>query len=239
MQMGGKDKARGKRRSRSHGMLRLLFRLSRKHLYFGIPTAMFLPDREDYTTTLPKVEYALRLMADYDPLRLARIQRHVASILIFTLPGDLAQWVDSLRMCVIDRHYARSASPEEIATLLVHEATHARLARLGFAYSEPVRERIERLCFLAEISFARRLPDGQSLIATAESQLIRPPTDWTDTAMRERGFEWLDRTGFPSWLTRWIRKRVEQRLIRNHSETRPNPAMQPTAGRGTASLSDD
>jgi hypothetical protein len=103
MQLGGKDKARGKRRSRSHGMLRLLFRLSRKHLYFGIPTAMFLPDREDYTTTLPKVEYALRLMADYDPLRLARIQRHVASILIFTLPGDLAQWVDSLRMCVIDR----------------------------------------------------------------------------------------------------------------------------------------
>src|SRR2546427_9194317 len=44
-------------------------------------------------------------------------------------------------------------SAARLASTLVHEATHARLDRLGFRYAAERRARIEGICFRREIAF--------------------------------------------------------------------------------------
>ena len=46
---------------------------------------------------------------------------------------------------------------ERIASVIVHEATHARMERCGIGYAEDQRARIETVCFRRELAFAVRL----------------------------------------------------------------------------------
>jgi hypothetical protein len=70
-----------------------------------------------------------------------------------------------LDMYVLQFQYVVSpeTSPARLALTIVHEAMHARLARLSIAYSEQLRARVERICIAAEIDLAGKLPGGESL----------------------------------------------------------------------------
>ena len=73
-------------------------------------------------------------------------------------------------MCELEENFVRAenTSAAQIASVIVHEATHARMMRLGFGYEEPKRVRIEHICFGAQQAFARRLPDGEQLVKEVE-----------------------------------------------------------------------
>ena len=66
---------------------------------------------------------------------------------------------------------ADATEPELIASVIVHEATHARLRRHGIGYEEPIRARVEAACIRRQIAFTRRLPHGDHARAAAERNL--------------------------------------------------------------------
>jgi hypothetical protein len=109
---------------------------------------------------------------------------------------------------VLDRSHLLKpeVSGAEVASIIVHEATHARLALAGFGYEPATRERIEGVCFRSEIAFASRLPDGQALIDAARAQLAGDPAVWTDGARRERTVDKLRQLGLPEWLVRILNR---------------------------------
>jgi hypothetical protein len=124
---------------------------------------------------------------------------------------------------------ADATTPEQIASTIVHEATHARLRRCGIGYDEAIRARVEAICFRREIAFADSLPDGALSRDEAERNLtLRPPSDWTNDAMRDRhrsgSEEALRYLGVPEWSirfvlvsSRWISRmrRIARRLMQS------------------------
>jgi hypothetical protein len=86
------------------------------------------------------------------------------------------------RACVLDGILEQS----EITTAcqLVHEATHARLWRIGFRYQEEIRYRIERICVRAELELLANIP-GSDLYRDETLQKLRKPW-WTAEEIQAR-----------------------------------------------------
>jgi hypothetical protein len=99
---------------------------------------------------------------------------------------------------------AEITSVAQIACAIVHEATHARLTRLGFGYEEPKRLRIEHICVDAERSFARRLPDGDELLKEIEeTKSFYGAAHFSDASRRETNLDGLCALGVPEWIV-WL-----------------------------------
>ncbi|WP_147448157.1 hypothetical protein [Mesorhizobium sp. YM1C-6-2] len=137
---------------------------------------------------LDRVEAALSLIREFDPYRYRRILKDVDRILVTWLPGSIGQFSTINWTCTIDRRFLmrESTSPELIASVIVHEATHARLHRIGMGYPEALRERIEDICFRQEWLFGSKLPNGYEVRTQAERYLNAPPLDFSDVAMKAR-----------------------------------------------------
>jgi hypothetical protein len=107
---------------------------------------------------------------------------------------------------MIDDRYLLSSPVEFVASSLVHEATHGRLARCGFGYSADIRYRIERLCIRQERAFATRIPGNEALLDRVNRKLMIPPEYWIDEAAKDRfrtGFLSMSADGgLPEWLAR-------------------------------------
>lgn len=123
-------------------------------------------------------------------------------------------------MCELQENFVRAetTSIAQIASAIVHEATHARLMRLGFGYEEPKRLRIERICFGAQRGFARRLPDGEELVKEVEeSQAYYGEAYFSDAGRREADLEGLRMLGVPKWIV-WLLAK----LFSYRTRTNPN-----------------
>jgi hypothetical protein len=114
---------------------------------------------------LPYVDRALLLIKQHSPLHYSRILKDLKRIWVFLLPDGLAVYKHSLRAYVLDERFVVDPETDvaQIASAIVHEATHARLERCGIAYAEDQRARIEAVCFRRELSFVARLPDRLKL----------------------------------------------------------------------------
>src|SRR5713101_80933 len=154
--------------------LRLLFRLSRRVALDGFDARAFLSDLEERGLMTTKLTTALSLLAQYAPVRLAALRRDLPRILIGP-SHDLAQCIYGASMCHLSFEYVTDpqTTPTRLAMTLVHEGTHARLLRAGLPYKERFRRRVERLCVLSEIIFARRLPDAEGEILDVSKRLER------------------------------------------------------------------
>jgi hypothetical protein len=101
---------------------------------------------------------------------------------------------------------------------IVHEATHARLDKLGINYTEDIRERVERVCIKSEISFAKRLPGGQKFVDIAESRLQTPKSYWTNAQFQQRDLDTLAALRKKTWLARIlypiVKRKVDKRNAR-------------------------
>src|SRR4029077_15279567 len=116
-----------------------------------------------------KVSDALQLIETHDPPRFARLQRDMKRFAL--IPGGGEFYHHGLGAYVMDLGSAEARSVSELAATMVHEATHARLARAGFFPSEAEKERIERICTEAEAAFAEKLPDAPGLAENVRAKL--------------------------------------------------------------------
>jgi hypothetical protein len=80
---------------------------------------------------LRRVENALQLMKDHDPLQYSRTINNLERIWVHLLPNALASYGRSLNACILDEPVVlpETTTLERTASCIVHEATHARLER--------------------------------------------------------------------------------------------------------------
>jgi hypothetical protein len=184
-------------------LLRWFYRSSRKI------DGLYLSAADEFT--LQKAVEALKLIKTYDPLRYLRLLQDLDRVWVRpSVTNDLAGFNLRLRACILSEEFVENdaSSPQEIASSIVHEATHARLYECGIGYDESLRSRVEAVCFRRELAFAARLPNGHSVRDRAERSLAfyADPTYWTDTAIEHRyfteGAETFRRLGVPEPLVR-------------------------------------
>jgi hypothetical protein len=107
----------------------------------------------------------------------------------------------------------RSATaPVKIASTLVHEATHARLHRLGIRYTEQTDIRVERACTREELRFLSQVPEGDAaaLIDGVRSKYESAATLWSRESHIARTDQALATVNAPVWLRRlysWLGSR--------------------------------
>jgi hypothetical protein len=155
----------------------------------GLWVGCWTSDGEKRLMAFGRVGEALSLIKQYDPLRYDRLRRDLDRIWVFLLPGNWGEYRHALKMCVLDERFVLSETtrPEQIASTIVHEATHARLMCGGIGYEAASRARVEAVCFRRQRAFAARLPAGEPAREEAERSLTGYPSKfWTDEAFRER-----------------------------------------------------
>lgn len=119
----------------------------------------------DTPADLIRLERALLLVKQHSPVHYSRIVGGLDRVWIYLLPHALAHYDHSLKTCVLDQRFVAdpATSVERIASVIVHESTHAKLRRCGIGYREEIRVRVEAICFRRELAFAARLPDSAQL----------------------------------------------------------------------------
>jgi len=135
---------------------------------------------------------ALDLIAAYAPRRYRRLRMDLAGFVVkrFACRGA---FFPERRECLVELTF--TVNPRhtlaEIAASIVHEATHARVARrCGRPLPLDQRAREERLCRLAELELGLALPAGAVVVQRAQASLalsdqeVAPAVDWTEAARR-------------------------------------------------------
>jgi len=153
-----------RRASRSHWTYKFLLSWSKGRNIDGLWLGSWCdgPDLE-------RVEKALDLIKQYSPVHYCRVVRDLKRVWVYVLSGGSAEYERSLDACLLDERYVANSTVERIASSIIHEATHARLERLGIKYKEELRSRIEIICFRRELAFIAKLPNTSEL----KDELVR------------------------------------------------------------------
>jgi hypothetical protein len=160
---------------------------------------------------LHRVEDALLLIKQHSSIHYCRVIHGLERIWVRVLLHQGASYRESLRACLLDERYVANSTLEQIASTIVHEATHARLARCGIRYEEKLRSRIEAVCMRRELALVARLPDGvklhRKIVHNLEFYGANP--EWfSDKQCRERrlqgGIDALRYIEAPKWLIRIV-----------------------------------
>lgn len=179
-------------------------------------------------TAIQQVNAALSLIKKYDPHRYKRIIDYLDRIWIRSLTGNIAQFNAHLNACEIDSRYLLEEDPPPavIASIIVHEATHAWLEQRGIRYSEKLRQRIETVCIRQEQIFASKLPESErNNILDSRQLAIESLPDLRDTAFDARAAEGavqtLQNLGTPRWIIRLavamhdLRSRIRRKTLKS------------------------
>jgi hypothetical protein len=162
---------------------------------------------------LTRVEAALLLIKQHSPLDHARIIRELERIWVSLTFHGLGEYDHSLKACILDERYvaAPTTTVAQIASTIVHEATHARLERYGIEYEESRRVKIEAICCRRELAFTARLPGSAELqqdIARCLEWYQTNPEQFRDARFQEAhtagGIEALRYLETPDWIIRAI-----------------------------------
>lgn len=174
---------------------RFLFRISQQRDVRGVKVAVCADDDRG-AEVFAKLEAAFDLLEQHVPVRLDRLRSDADAVFVWGEVGDLANWVRTLRLIRLRASWMMlpSTSPVRIAGLLVHEATHAYLERLGFSYREGRRAQIERICVRSELVLLRRIGD-EEWILDAKGRLNTPAEVFSQAAFQERAEANLKKLG--------------------------------------------
>jgi hypothetical protein len=197
-------------------------------------------DDSDMAHVLRRVEEALRLISTHDPHRYRRLLRDLSRIWVRLIPNALANYNRAARACQLDTRFVldQTVGIPDIASAIIHEATHARLEHRGIQYQEAQRHRIESACRRQELRFARRLPHAGELHRQLEEWLETPCDHqfWTNAAFEQRRVEGLVDgllyLGVPVWAipllhrvrsgVRWLRRARSRVAAGVGQNVRPN-----------------
>ena len=158
----------------------------------GVPVRI-LNTRPDIQTphVVERLTAALDLIARYAPRRYRRLGRDISGFLVQRFACRGAFFPDT-RECLVELTFTvnpRHGLPE-IAASIVHEATHARVARMCRTRAADQSPREERLCRRAELEFGLAVPDGGVVVQRARDSLaladreVAPAVDWAEAARR-------------------------------------------------------
>src|SRR5947207_7000255 len=179
----------------------LLIYLGQRRVVQGCEVCVVESDL-DANDVFGKVEDALRLLEKHGPRFHSRLRRDVKRLLFTDTSGG--NYLPGLKTCRLAIDFARRVSSLELAMMIVHEATHARLSRRGFSYAVECRERIERICVGAEIAFAQRVPGSDATISKALALLQKEW--WTSENTLDATVAELRERGVPACLTNIVRR---------------------------------
>jgi hypothetical protein len=209
-----RNKSGNRRRARLVDRLQLWWSTSKRidGLWVGTIAAEPAP-------LLQRVERALDLIKSHDRVRYDRLIQDIERVWVRVVPHGIGAFNEAIDACELDTRFVRAetSTAEQIAALIVHEATHARLLRSGIDYGDDLRARVEAVCFRREIAFATKLPNGAQVRESAERNLKLYSDDalWTDAALEGRhvkgASEALRYLGVPNWV---VRTTVAARLLR-------------------------
>lgn len=149
--------------------------------------------REDIATeqVVQRLTQALDLVAAYAPRKFRRMPQDLAGLVVRRFPCRGAFFPQE-RECLVELTFTVNPqhSLAEIASSIVHEATHARIASMCGPLSDAQRPREERLCRQAELEFGLALPDGERVVERARAALgmsdrdVAPAVDWREGSRR-------------------------------------------------------
>jgi hypothetical protein len=161
-------------------------------LVHGFPVRI-LNTRPDIETgqVIQRLTAALDLIATYAPRRYRRLGWDVAGFVVERFASRGAFFPQS-RECLVELTF--TVNPRhglsEVAASIVHEATHARVARMCRTRSPGQHAREERLCRRAELEFGLALPEGAIVVQRARDSLaladqeVAPVVDWAEAERR-------------------------------------------------------
>jgi hypothetical protein len=166
--------------------------LTEQRVVHGLP-ARIVNTRPDIDTqrVIQRLTAALDLIATYAPRRYRRLRTDLAGFVVQRFACRGAFFPES-RECLVELTFTvnpRHALPE-IAASIVHEATHARVARMCRTRAPDQQPREERLCRRAELEFGLAVPDGAVVARRARDSLaladeaVAPAVDWAEAARR-------------------------------------------------------
>jgi hypothetical protein len=115
---------------------------------------------------------ALRLVREGSPTVFKRMEQNVDRFAITERHGP--KYWHQFRVCVFSLGQVLEWQPSQLASLVVHEVTHATIRARGINPREDVTmvRKAERMCVRAQLRFARRLgPDAGPMIRWLEQRL--------------------------------------------------------------------
>ena len=145
------------------------------------------------STVVERLDEALGLIEQYQPWRLAHLQRDLKEIRVerFACRGA---FMPDQRTCITELTFLarRDIQAGPVASSILHEGVHARIHAMGVSPHDRDRSREERICRRAELSFGRALPDdlGAPVVERALESLgladadVAPVINWHEAQDR-------------------------------------------------------
>ena len=166
--------------------------LAEQRVVHGVPVRV-VNTRPDIPTdqVIDRLTAALDLIATYAPSRYRRLRKDFAGFVVqrFACRGA---FFPASHECLVELTF--TVNPKhglpEIAASIVHEATHARVARMCGTLAPELHAREERLCRRTELELGLALPDGAVVVQRARASLtlgdreVAPEVDWAEAARR-------------------------------------------------------
>ncbi|MEZ4588987.1 MAG: hypothetical protein R2909_21660 [Gemmatimonadales bacterium] len=175
----------------------------------GVPIRSFLIEDSRTPMLLDRLRDGLVALRTHGPLYWRWLARHVDHLLVQNHPGVHGAFHAEGPYVLISAEFLGrdTTTPLDVAVLIVHEVTHARIDAAGAEYVPNVAIRVERVCIRHEIAFARSLPDelGAKLLPRIEYRYANADTLWSPTEARRRTEEALAALGSPVWVRRVMR----------------------------------
>ena len=180
------------------GLMRILMPLVRRVAHrerIGGFQVLFCTNAADRKWLSERILEAVDILDQFDPVRLGRIRRDIREIGVVEtrarISGSYGAGLCWLSADALRQHPTEASL--RAAVTLVHEATHARLARHGSGalrrLTKPRRLRVERLCIEAQCTFLSRVPSDESqqaVFAAAARQIAEVDSVYSDRAIVER-----------------------------------------------------
>jgi hypothetical protein len=191
--------------------------LSRHHRV-GRMDVFIARDLQEHTSTiLKRINAASQLLARPSVRPRGALGQYIKRLLVGRFPHCVAEWHEPAAACYLDQGLVTDpqATAVELASVLIHEAQHARLCKLGVSYSESHRLRIEKLCVQTALDFARHIPDGAALIERLEHTYQHAAQVWNQRRLVELRATMVE--GFlrdlkaPAWIQRMMLAVIRRR----------------------------
>lgn len=173
----------------------ILLRLYPKRDLNGL-RVVFTDLEMDRDVALQRLDEAVSLLAHTDTRMHGQLSRYVRDVFVWAGHYSAAMPPRSIQLCSA---HVMDSTALELASVLVHETIHLRIARHGIRYEGILQERIERRCIREQASFLRKQGDEGISMAEVFEHALNTPW-WTDEAHQEDIERLITDAGIPRWM---------------------------------------